>query len=167
MIIGFWQDATFASPVKNLFLSAKMAAMRTDEYLSTSVNIIAQHAWKILAIIPLLLHKRWKIVTIHSKILIALDDHPRAHLAHLRKIIISSRTLCKGAAAPRKNLRENPLRAGKSCANQRKLSGDRRPAREDFRESAKFSRLSAGSRFRRPEIPEKRFPGLKREINAE
>lgn len=43
MIIGFWQDATFVSPVKNLFLSAKMAAMRTDEYLSTSVNIIAQH----------------------------------------------------------------------------------------------------------------------------
>jgi len=44
MIIGFWQDATFASPVKNLFLSAKMAAMRTDEYLSTPVNIIAQRA---------------------------------------------------------------------------------------------------------------------------
>lgn len=57
MIIGFWQDATFASPVKNLFLSAKMAAMRTDEYLSTSVNIIAQHAWKIHAKILILFHK--------------------------------------------------------------------------------------------------------------
>ena len=57
MIVGFWQDATFASPVKNLFLSAKMAAMRTDEYLSTSVNIIAQHAWKISAKKPFLFHK--------------------------------------------------------------------------------------------------------------
>lgn len=58
MIVGFWQDATFASPVKNLFLSAKMAAMRIDEYLSTSVNIIAQHAGKIHVKSLILLHKR-------------------------------------------------------------------------------------------------------------
>ena len=57
MIVGFWQDATFVSPVKNLFLLAKMAVMRTDEYLSTSVNIIAQHAWKISAEKPVLFHK--------------------------------------------------------------------------------------------------------------
>lgn len=112
MIVGFWQDATFASPVKNLFLSAKMAAMRTDEYLSTSVNIIAQRAWKIHAKKSLLFHKHRKIIAADSKILIAHDDHPRAHLAHLRKLIVSSRTLRKGAAAPRKNQRESPLRTG-------------------------------------------------------
>ena len=72
-----------------------MAAMRTDEYLSMSVNIIAQHAWKIHAKSLILFSKRWKIIAVHSKMIIAHDDHLRSHLAHLRKIIISSRTLCK------------------------------------------------------------------------
>ena len=58
MIVGFWQDATFVSLVKNLFLSAKMATMRTDEYLSTSMNIIAQRAWKIHAKSLILFSKR-------------------------------------------------------------------------------------------------------------